>query len=182
MHATRLSTRFYLRSALPQECRTWAVPPSCPQPCQRGMLALVAQAMKDEGIEGGPKLGLDCRSADLLKDGATKRVTSPTRTPRTAPLGGYVLEPGVEGGGDDGEDIPEKVVTSSELVDILVPIFKSQELITLEDPVATSDEAWTSSKRASSTLADLKTSMDTVTLRFNMAGIGGDSALAGSGG
>ena len=132
-------------------------------------LALVAQAMKDEGIEGGPKLGLDCRSADLLKDGGNKEGGDdiPYEDTEDGPSGGgYVLEPGVEGGGDDGEDIPEKVVTSSELVDILVPIFKSQELITLEDPVATSDAEGVDKLQEGleATLADLKTSMDTITL------------------
>jgi enolase len=141
-------------------------------------IAMVAQAMKEEGIEGGPKLGLDYRSVDLWEGGAKERGDDiPYEDTEDAPSGGYTLEPGVEGGGDDGEDIPEKMVSGAELADILVPIFKSQELVTLEDPVAISDTAAVDKLQEGleATIATLKTDMDSITLRYNMAGIGGDS-------
>ncbi len=139
-------------------------------------LALVTKCLKEEGIEGAPKVGMDCRSVELLEGGTPPEGDDiPYEDTEDKPAS-YTMEPAQEGG-DGGEDVPEMSMSGEEIVDHFLGFWKATEYVTLEDPVALRDEASVDLLQATveETVAGIKTAMDSTTLKYNLAGVGGDA-------
>lgn len=139
-------------------------------------MALVIKCLKEEGIEGAPKVGLDCRTVDLLEGGpAPEGDDIPYEDTEDKPVT-YIMEPAQEAG-DGGEDVPETTMSGEELVEHFLGFWKATEYITLEDPVALKDDASVDLLQANleETVAGIKTAMDGITLKYNLAGVGGDA-------
>lgn len=140
-------------------------------------MSLVNKCLKEEGIEGAPKVGLDCRAAELLEGGPSPEGDDiPYEDTEDKPTS-YIMEPAQEAGEGGGEDVPEKSMSGEEMVEHFLGFWKATEYITLEDPVALRDDPSVDLLQASveETVAGIKSTMDSTTLKYNLAGVGGDA-------
>ena len=125
-------------------------------------IKLVKDALSDGGIEGTPKIGLDFRACDLtLKPQATEEGEIPYED---QPALQYQLN------GDN-----DNVLTAEAIGDVIGPLWRETELISIEDPISASDTAVDQYQdKIDGIITDIKSS-ESGDLRYNLdQGVGGD--------